>query len=145
MKIAKLLDTIQSKHGFKHGSPQTDEQIAAAEKTIGLTFPEQYKHFLRRFGHADWDEGYIFGLSEDQYLDIVHRTNQARTEALPVDFSEFPKDAIPVEDYGGGGYYMLFCNESPRANQVGLFITETMNFEAQTYSSFEEYLKEMAE
>ena len=45
-------------------------------------------------------------------------------------------------EYGGGGYYMLFSDDSFRKGQVGLFLDETFYEEAQTWDSLEAFFED---
>ncbi|MBB1282575.1 hypothetical protein [Pseudoalteromonas sp. SR41-1] len=45
-----------------------------------------------------------------------------------------------IGTYDGGGYYFLFSQESERAGEVGLFLTETYGQEVSKFNTFTDYL-----
>lgn len=138
--IEAILDQLQKQKGFRQGIPQTELQIKTVEKSIGLTLPVSYKKFLKQFGFATWSTGYLFGIDENKDFDMPTLLMEAQTRKYPPEFAEHPLDAIPIDDYGGTGYMMLFTKESPRCGEIGWFLMETYNFEAQTNFTLEEYI-----
>lgn len=112
------------------------------EEQLNTKFPDSYKKFLKKYGYITWSEGDVYGISDDPYFDLLKKNKFARSEALPADFMPLPLDAFAIDKYAGGGYYMLFSADSPRAGQVGLFLSETAYHEEQTWDSFEAFLED---
>ena len=142
MDFTNLLTKLTLKENFAHGLPQSEGQIHDLETKLNVQFPQSYKDFLRRYGYMSWLGGEIYGPSDDEYCDLLIRNKEAREINLPKDFFSLHKDAFVIKGYLGGGYYMIFSADSPRAGQVGLFLGETAYHEEQTWDSFEAFLKD---
>ena len=142
MDLINIFKIIEKKEDFESGIPANGDQIDFFEKKLNVTFPDSYVQFLKQFGYATWSEGEIYGLSENPYYDLLMSNKEAREENVPNDFISLPRDAFIFKEYGGGGYYMLFGADSPRAGQVGLFLSETGYQEEQTWDSFEAFLED---
>ena len=135
-----ILKKLERKENFKCGDPQSEKQIQNLENQLNVKFSESYKQFLRMYGYASFSGGHIFGPSGDSYYDLIVRNKEAREEKLPEDFKSLPADAFAITYYPGGGYFILFGDNSPRKGQVGLFIDESFYQEVQSRDSFEQFL-----
>lgn len=140
MDLIDLLKKLKCKQDFECGESQNENQIQNLENMLKLKFPESYKQFLRTFGFVSFFGGHIYGPSKNSYYDLVTRNREAREEILPEDFQSLPEDALIISYYPGGGYYVLFSEDSIRKGQVGLFIDEMLYSEVQTWDSFEDFL-----
>lgn len=99
-RAAELLRTLGTKD---HGSGANEEEIAGAERAIGVQLPEDYKLFLRDLGWGGAGHWELYGLGEDvpSHLDLVDNTHFHRTERqVPV-----PATLVPIMDDGGGNAY----------------------------------------
>ena len=100
-------------HGGYHRSRcgASDEQIASAEQTLGLKFPEEYKEIAKEFGHiyfpANHWTGEWTGFNINRGLDVVDAT---RFEQINDD--RFPAGFFVLENTGWDGLLVV-------ANSVG--------------------------
>ena len=89
----------------------SDEQIASAEQTLGLKFPEEYKEIAKEFGHiyfpTECGLGEWTGFNINRGLDVVDAT---RFEQINDD--RFPAGFFVLENTGWGGLLVI-------ANSVG--------------------------
>jgi len=136
MDLIDVFNTIERKEDFEHGLPQSGKEIRDLEVALNVKFPESYKELLQKYGYISWLGGSIYGPSKDAYYDLLIRNKELREERLPEGFASPPKEAFLIKDYGEA-YIMLFSDNSPRAGQVGLFLSETGYQEEQTWESFE--------
>lgn len=140
MDLIDIFKRLEKKEDFEYGIAQSDEQINGLEQKLGVKFPIAYRKFLESYGYVSFFGGAIYGPSDNPYYDLLRKNKLARQEQLPSDYQHLPKDAFVIESYPGGGYFMLFSDDSPRKGQVSLFIDETSYGEAQNWDSFEEFL-----
>ena len=86
------------------GRGATEEEVAAAEDTLGVEIRGGFRDFLRRFGWGEISYLSIYGLGIGipPYLDLVQITMSERTEMSP----RLPAHLVPVMNDGGGN---LFC------------------------------------
>jgi hypothetical protein len=119
-----ILDKFKEKEGFECYGKLSDELIHHMEKELGISFPESYKAFLKKYGCVEWFGHSIYGYSEDEDYSTVESTIDLRSDEIPSGFEPVPTKGCVIENYGGGGYYFLFSNESNRSGQVALFLDE---------------------
>ena len=94
-KIKELVERLE----MWHDQGLSESQIKKQEESLGVSFPEQYKEFLRMYGWILIGEGFLgtnLGIKETHNL----RENFPQT---------FPKNLIPIDDYGNGDYTCLVC------------------------------------
>ena len=73
-----FLKLIEQKEGFESATPATEENIAEAEKKLGLSFSQEYKDYLLKYGAISY-HGHIFtGISPFPGVDVVAVTLEAR-------------------------------------------------------------------
>ncbi len=142
MELAEIFNKLAEKEGFEHGEAQGDKSISEAEKALNISFPEEYKQFLRRFGYASWNGGRLYGISKNLRSNIVHKNKLIReTVFQPEEYRKLPEDAFLIEDYGDA-FFMLFGNDSNRKGQVGLYLSEKSSWEEKNWASFKVFLEE---
>jgi hypothetical protein len=132
---------------FQLSAPATEADIAAAEETLGITFPPSYRHFLRQIG----------GLAIPPHLGVVHHfvglsamppdakglvdhTLAARTER------KFPPHLLVVGM--GADFQEWFCLDVNRENEGGeypvlLFDARDNAVDQQFYPDFGQMLREV--
>lgn len=137
------LDKLKEKEGFECHGQLNDESIQQMERELGISFPDQYKMFLKKYGYVEWFGHTIYGYSEDEDYHTVECTNELREDEIPSDFPRISKLGCVLENYGGGGYYFLFSSESERSGEVALFLDEQFGKEAQSWATFEVFLEYM--
>jgi antitoxin YobK len=76
--------------------PATEDEIAAAEKELGVQFPRSYRAFLRQFGAGYLNAYDIFGLPGDRLWGDVVMMNQIAANPWPRHLVKFTDD---VGDY----------------------------------------------
>lgn len=123
--IAKLSDT----HIL---GPRTEEEVAAAERQLGLTFAEDYRAYLLKYGVVCGDEMELTGLTkEDECYNVVIATLAEREYD-----DDFPKDAYVVHDWAYDGIVAIqYANGEIYARGPG-YMTKKMN------DSLAEYIEE---
>lgn len=82
------------------GQPQSDAEIDAAAKVLGVTFPESFKAYLRAWGRIS------FGPIEFQGLGTTVHNVVATTEGVRRDRG-LPKHFVVVCDHEGDEYVCL--------------------------------------
>lgn len=142
MDLINIVEILKNKDEFECGEGQNEEQIAMLETKLQVIFPKSYRWIVKQYGYMAWSDGIILGPSNISHYDLMTINEYARSEELPKDFAKLPSDAFVIDRYPGGGYYMLFSADSPRAGQVGLFLDETFNHEEQTWDSLEAFLED---
>jgi antitoxin YobK len=142
MDLTKMFEILRAKENFTCGRRgATDTEIRVTEQSLGVTLPDSYVAFLKTFSFAWWFGHSIYGISEDLEEDIVAQTLKARNEILLPNFSKFPPNSVVIENYGGGGEYILYAKESPRSGEVVLLLDETWRKQEEgRWKSFEDFL-----
>ena len=96
-------------------------------------------------GFALWFGGSIPGLADhksddyDEEDDVLETHRYYKELYNKDDYQPVQTDGLAINSYSGG-YYFLFSESSPRAGQVGLFLTETYGQEVSKFRSFTDYL-----
>jgi hypothetical protein len=142
MDLSSLFADMRRQTNFTCGDRgASEDEIDHIETTLEVKLPESYVTFLKTFRYAWWFGHAIYGVSEDEELDALTYTIEARQEDLPEGFLPLPKDGIVVERYGGGGYYFLHGADSLASpGTVSLLLDETFRHEAESWESFEAFL-----
>ena len=150
MSLAEKLENFECRK--KKGALQL--QIENLEIEFGITLPEPYKFFLGQYGFCLWFGGSVKGLVplEDEYEgdedeedfkddDVIRATKYYHQRYDNKDeYQSVPEHGLVIKSYSGGGYYFLFSEESERAGEVGLFLTETYGQEESKFNSFTDFL-----
>ena len=98
---ARLLDCEHRALGPGAG----DDEIAAAERALGVRIEGGYRQFLKRFGWGGAGHIEIYGLGAEVpfHLDVVRVTQSEREEMEP----RLQRHLVPVMNDGGGNLYCL--------------------------------------
>jgi hypothetical protein len=85
--------------------------IGAAERALGIRFPESYRRFLSKYGAGDIAGEEIFGLLGDDFVnsgipDAVWLTLGERKR------SGLPADLVLINAIGTGEYYAIRCSQA---------------------------------
>lgn len=116
------------------------EAIAAAEAALGVTFPEDYRAFIR---HTDGFNGYVRG-DEAQYL-RMHDVEEvvAATERTDVVVEDFPGHVV-VGDTGASWIFALDMGpDGPRYREIGMGEGEVLTEMGTTFAAFLEAFTEL--
>lgn len=93
-----ILEKISSKFKVFKGRGVDDSAITAAERSLGIKFPDGYKRYLRECGVLSFGAHEIMGLGVDGYLNVVEATMKERELG-----GTFPSDCIMIENVGIDG------------------------------------------
>ena len=69
---------IQAGNRYAKARCADDQEIAEAERELGLMFSEDYRAFLHQVGGCVWNGHEITGLVRDDYLNVVLSTKAQR-------------------------------------------------------------------
>lgn len=73
----------------------TDEEIDAAQKALGIVFPQEYVDYVKAFGAVSFAGAEWTGLHVKGYLNVVEATEQEKSVN-----PDFPKDCFVLENCG---------------------------------------------
>lgn len=87
--------------------PATEEQVQAAEKTLGETFPEEYRRFLLTHGCGLVDDVELFGLGRitGKRPDVLWLIGTIEELGL-----RRPEGVIPIAEVGNGDYVAVLAS-----------------------------------
>ena len=147
--VQSAFDRLTQLEKFEAGAPATDGQIAHVEKRLGIVLPPSYRSFLRRFGHASWFGGAVYGVYNpapgvvDEKFDYctIRETLRARKKEHSAGFAPLPKGGNIVASYDGGGYFFLYGANVARPGQVVLLANDDKGREAQAWPTLEAWLE----
>ena len=89
-----IIDKIKTIEGLGHIQGCTDEQIKDAESKLELTFPQEYKDYVKTYGCIDFGSTELTGLNIDGYLNTVEAT------LVEKEYNEaFPEKHFILDDY----------------------------------------------
>ena len=105
MIIDDLLQSAAEISDKETGQGASETEIQTAQSALGVTFPESYLAFLRRFGWARFSTERLYGLGKDAppYLELVKVARSERTEAVP----PIPMRLIPIMNDGAGNHFCI--------------------------------------
>ena len=141
--IDHIIEQLSTKEGFySEPGSASEAQVSAIEGELGLSFPAPYRQFLLKYSFMEWFGHVICGICDDRECSAYYFTKKARAMELPdSDFVRIPDESVVIEPYGGGGYYVLFCEESDRVGEVALFAHDALGKEVESWTSFEDFLE----
>jgi hypothetical protein len=146
-KLDFLFQKIASKEEFACLAEGVSiSEIDALEAKLGVVFPDDYRRFLKRFGHASWFGHALVGISPtDLDYDTESRTFRMRHAKIPQGFHPVPLEGNIVKKYDGGGYYFLYSATSPKAGRVVLFTDDEAGGPSEEWHSFTDFLEYVTE
>lgn len=132
MDLKALDEAIGKLSGTHIFGPRTEEEITAAEQRLGLTFAEDYRAYLLKYGAVWSNEIELTGLFGKSSPDgVVEATLDEREYD-----EEFPKDAYVVHNWAYDGIVAIqYANGEIYARGSG-YETKKMN------DSLAEYIEE---
>lgn len=101
-----IIDEIAEHCKVYKGTGVSDEVIALAEQRLGLTFPSQYKDYLKECGILSFASHEITGLGISGYLNVVEATEAERKLG-----GTFPEDCVLIENIGVDGILVIMDTE----------------------------------
>jgi len=124
IEIEKAFKLIEANNEADFSGPTSPEMVIAAEKILGVSFPESYSLFLKKYGTVGVGSIEFFGIIKDPSTDgqaipngIWLTLDLRETEALP-------KEYVVVSETGFGPYYVIDT------------ATKDINFESPVYTWF---------
>lgn len=91
--MSEIIDVFEEMKRILHGNGVSDEEILAAETELGLSFSDEYREYLKRYGIAAYRGHELTGITKSPRLNVVAVT-KAEKEKNP---------DIP------GNYYVIEC------------------------------------
>jgi len=106
-EMDRVIDQFADKDCGKGASAQ---ELAEFEGRFGVTLPESYKDFLRRYGWARFSHQEIYGLGPDvpAHLQLTRNTHSERFDMAP----RLPPSLVPIMNDGAGNHYSLRTDQS---------------------------------
>ena len=120
-------------------------EVNELEDSFSITLPADYKFYLLEYGYTVWFGEIICGFVDKGAMfegdaDLIPVTQYYKELYNNKNYFSVPYEGVVIGSYDGGGYYFLFSQESERAGEVGLFLTETYGQEVSKFKSFTDYL-----
>ena len=105
MSLEHMRQRVRTFADKECGLGATTRQIAQAESSLGICFPESYRRFLQWFGWARFSHEQLYGLGNDvpAALELLRNTLAERKDMVP----RLPHWLIPVMNDGAGNHYCL--------------------------------------
>lgn len=91
-KIVELINSIEK---VKAIGGANENQISEAENALGVSFPEDYRAYLKNFGAVRFNGIELCGLNITGYLNVVEATIQEKGVN-----DKFPEGMYVIEDLG---------------------------------------------
>ena len=99
MSVIKIIENLP---GLRSLPPLSEQDIDNAEKTLGLSFAEEYRIYTRKFGAISADGIELTGVVTPPRLNVVNVTTSERKLNLNI-----PNDMYVIENTGIDGTLML--------------------------------------
>jgi SMI1-KNR4 cell-wall len=146
-RLVRAISIISEKEAFEClAGGANPEQIASLEVQLGISFPEEYRWFLRNYGYVSWFGHCLLGFSpNDRDHDTLLATNKMRATKLPKGFHSMPAYGNIVMKYAGGGYYFLFSKGTELEGSVELFSDELGGQPSDRWESFAEFVEHFSQ
>jgi len=146
-ELIAIMSKAAEKENFTCREGGAEElEIHELEKVFNITLPADYKFYLLKYGYTVWFGEIICGFVDKGALfegdaDLIPVTQYYKgLYSDDKNYFPVPLQGVVISSYDGGGYYFLFSQESDRAGEVGLFLTETYGQEVSKFESFTDYL-----
>lgn len=91
----KTIELFSKIEGLKARGGCSQEDIQVAEQKLGLSFPEEYKNYLLKYGSVRFNGVELCGLNATGYLNVVEATEQEKSVN-----TSFPDKMFVIEDLG---------------------------------------------
>ncbi len=100
--MSNIVEKIKEVPDLYYTRGGADDQITMAEQALNITFPEEYREYLKEFGAISFYGTEWTGINVDDYLDVVKTTNQERDIN-----TEFPVGCFLLENLGIDGMLIV--------------------------------------
>lgn len=113
LSLLQAIEIIEHNHeNFDDFHPQTDIVIKNAEKKLGISFPDSYKVFLKKYGYLGLGGEEINGLWNSSIIKHTLYQRQQSNNADP-----FPLSFVPIYNLGNGEIYCLDTDQMNVQNE----------------------------
>lgn len=75
-----IINILKAMPDYIGSNGRTDDEIQQAEKTLGVSFSEDYRNYLKEIGLACFDGRELTGLTQTKRLDVVSITKEKREQ-----------------------------------------------------------------
>ncbi|HFI0345089.1 TPA: SMI1/KNR4 family protein [Streptococcus suis] len=128
--MSQLLEKIKTVEGLYCGRPASEQEVVEAESKLQLTFPADYKDYLKEYGVISFYGTEWTGLNGDAWTDVIATTLEARSL-----YTDFPQDKFIFEDLHMDDLLVL-------SDSTGKVFLWQNGFEKEIHSSIVSYLDE---
>ncbi|MBY0523582.1 MAG: SMI1/KNR4 family protein [Gemmataceae bacterium] len=112
--------------------PASEEEIAAAERELGIVFPESYRAFLRAFGAGNLHSHEFYGLPSTTLRGNVVMMNQLCPQ---------PADCLQITEDVGDAFYCLDTSRRDARGECPVVICDNGRAPSVVAESFLEFLR----
>ena len=127
MSIIKIIEGLP---GLRSLTPMTEQDIDAAEKTLGLNFAEEYRTYTKKFGAISANGLELTGVVSAPRLNVVNVTTSEKSLN-----DNIHDDMYVIENTGIEGVLML------QNNKGEIFSIAPNSKPEKKFDSLAEYLK----
>ena len=116
--MSRIIEVFESKVDLLKGDGVSEEAITAAEKKLNLSFSNEYREYLRRYGIVAFDGHELTGIVDnDPLVDVVAVTTaeKEKNKEIPADFyviEETGVDEMIIWQSGDGKVYCSSPNSA---------------------------------
>lgn len=110
----KIDNIFEGKEDVIYGKGATAEEIADAEKKLGVVFSDDYRQYLLKYRIAMYDGHELTGLGKEQRTNVVNVTNEKK-----MFYQNIPSGWYVVEDANIDGIVIwqdakgnIYCNNN---------------------------------
>ncbi len=113
----KICDYLEKQEGLVFAGGKDDDSILDAEEKLQVSFAEEYKSYLRKYGAVSYEGHELTGLIRSKRLNVVDCTIKQREEndcILPGMYvvENLGIDGIVVIQASDGKVYMLYSYDN---------------------------------
>jgi hypothetical protein len=120
-------------------------EVRAIEIALRTELPDTYRELVLEHGFVRWFGASIFGVDPDDEESTVVRTLEERANlGGSLSFARMPECGNIIAEIFGGGFCLLYGNNSDRAGQVAAHAPDDEYREVQYWRSVEDYFEYVA-
>ncbi len=114
-----IMTVLEKQELFESGKPATTEEILEAEEALTVTFAEEYRCYLQKYGCASFKGHILTGISPFPGIDVVTVTEEMRRMQphVPHEYyviEETQMDGIVIWQSSDGAIYVSNPASQPR-------------------------------